>query len=128
MKGEWSRSPIGKGNFIKSKITSPLRTISVVDPDQPATVTESTDCHVNPSELLTKNDTGLTTTATNLDLGEGEEGEYWEEEEGGMVGDDLESGLTAKIDGGEDGQETLRDEHQGYTECEFGIARFILLL
>ena len=97
-------------------------------PDQPADVTNCTDGHVDPSELLTEPDTGLTTTATNLDLGEGEEGDRGEEEEGGMVGDDLKGALTAQVDGGEDGQKTLRDEHQGYTECEFGIARFILLL
>ena len=81
-------------------------------PDQPATVTNSTDCHVDPSELLTEPDTGLATSATNLDLGEGEEGEGGEEEEGGMVGDDLEGVLTAQVEGGEDGQETLRGEQE----------------
>ena len=99
-------------NFIISKLTSPFKTKSEVIPDQPADITKSTDCHVDPSELLTEPDTGLATSATNLDLGEGEEGEGGEEEEGGMMGDDLEGGLTAKIDGGEDGQETLRGEQE----------------
>ena len=55
-------------------------------------------------------DTWLTTTAINLDLGEGEEGEGGEEDEGGMVGDDLEGVLSAQVEGGEDGQEKLGGE------------------
>ena len=97
-------------------------------PDQPADVTNCTDGHVDPSELLTEPDTGLTTTATNLDLGEGEEGDRGEEEEGGMVGDDLKGALTAQVDGGEDGQKTLRGEQERYTYGEVRTAGFILLL
>ena len=53
-----------------------------------------------------------------MDLGEGEEGEGGEEEEGGMVGDDLEGGLPAQVEGGEDGQETLRGEQEKYRQEE----------
>ena len=90
--------------------------ISDVDPDPPANVPSYADCHVDPSELLTEHDTGLTSTGKHLDLGEGEEGEGGEEEEGGMVGDDLEGVLTAQVEGGEDGQETLRGEQEEYRQ------------
>ena len=35
-----------------------------------------------------------------------------------MVGDDLEGVLTAQVEGGEDGQETLRDEQEEYGQKE----------
>ena len=35
-----------------------------------------------------------------------------------MVGDDLEGVLTAQVEGGEDGQETLRDEQEEYRQEE----------
>ena len=90
----------------------------MIVPDRPADVPNHTDCHVDPSELLTEHYTRLTSTGKHLDLGEGEEGEGGEEEEGGMVGDDLEGALTAQVEGGEDGQETLRDEQEEYRQEE----------
>ena len=45
-----------------------------------------------------------------------------------MVGDDLEGVLTAQVEGGEDGQETLRGEQEEYTYGEVRTAGFILLL
>ena len=66
---------------------------SVVDPNKPADVPNDTDCHVDPCEFLTE------TNTTTFDLGEGEEGEGGEEEEGGMAGDDLEGALTAQVEG-----------------------------
>ena len=44
-----------------------------------------------------------------------------------MLGDDLEGTLTAKVEDGEDGQETLGGEQEGYTKSEFGKAGIILL-
>ena len=38
-----------------------------------------------------------------------------------MVGDDLEGVLTAQVEGGEDDQETLRDEQEEYKEEIFLI-------
>ena len=38
------------------------------------------------------------------------------EEEGGMVGDDLEGVLTSHVKGEEDGQETLRGEQEEYRQ------------
>ena len=35
-----------------------------------------------------------------------------------MVGDDLEGVLTAQVEGGEDGQETLRGEQEEYRQEE----------
>ena len=35
-----------------------------------------------------------------------------------MVGDDLEGALTVQVEGGEDGQETLRDEQEEYRQEE----------
>ena len=35
-----------------------------------------------------------------------------------MVGDDLEGVLTAQVEGGEDGQETLRDKQEEYRQEE----------
>ena len=43
-----------------------------------------------------------------------------------MVGDDLEGVLTAQVEGGEDGQETLRDEQEEYRQEEFITARLIM--
>ena len=54
-----------------------------------------------------------------------------------MVGDDLEGVLTAQVEGGEDGQETLRDEQEEYRQEEVrrsatltvnGSIRIILVL
>ena len=84
----------------------------MVERNTPDNVPNYTDCHVDPSELLAEHDSWLTSTGKHLDLGEGEEGEGGEEEEGGMVGDDLEGVLTAQVEGGEDGQETLRGEQE----------------
>ena len=47
---------------------------------------------------------GLILRAAESGLGEGEEGEGGEEEEGGMVGDDLEGVLVQKVESGEDGK------------------------
>ena len=44
-----------------------------------------------------------------------------------MVGDDLEGVLTAQVEGGEDGQETLRGEQEEYRQEEGRItARLII--
>ena len=59
---------------------------SVIKPHPPADVTNCTDCNVNPSELFTESDTWIITTATNIYLGEGKEGEDGEEKKGGMAG------------------------------------------
>ena len=46
-----------------------------------------------------------------------------------MVGDDLEGVLTAQVEGGEDGQETLRDEQEEYRQEEVrGIASVWLIM
>ena len=90
----------------------------MIVPDRPADVPNYTDCHVDPSELLAEHDSWLTSKGKHLDFGEGEVGEGGEEEEGGMVGDDLEGVLTAQVEGGEDGQETLRDEQEEYGQEE----------
>ena len=61
---------------------------------------------------------GLVLRAAESGPGEGEEGEGGEEEEGGMVGDDLEGFLTAQVEGVEDGQEKLRGEQKTYRQEE----------
>ena len=45
-----------------------------------------------------------------------------------MVGDNAEGALTVHVEGGADGQETLRGEQEEYTYGEVRTAGFILLL
>ena len=45
-----------------------------------------------------------------------------------MVGDDLEGVLTAQVEGGEDGQETLRDEQEEYGKEEVRSATSVKLI
>ena len=44
-----------------------------------------------------------------------------------MVGDDLEGVLTAQVEGGEDGQETLRGEQEEYRREEVRSAGFLII-
>ena len=81
-------------------------------PDEPAKEPGSAHPDVDPSELLTEPDTLLTTSTVDLLLGEGEEGHGREEQEEGVVGEDLDGVLTSEIDGGEDGQEILGEEKE----------------
>ena len=43
-----------------------------------------------------------------------------------MVGDDLEGALTAQVEGGEDGQETLRGEQEEYRQEEVRRSAIVL--
>ena len=45
-----------------------------------------------------------------------------------MVGDDLEGVLTAQVEGGEDGQETLRGEQEEYRQEEVRRSAFFSLI
>ena len=45
-----------------------------------------------------------------------------------MVGDDLEGVLTAQVEGGEDGQETLRGEQEEYRQEEVRRTAFVLII
>ena len=45
-----------------------------------------------------------------------------------MVGDDLEGVLTAQVEGGEDGQETLRGEQEEYGKEEVRRTRILWLI
>ena len=45
-----------------------------------------------------------------------------------MVGDDLEGVLTAQVEGGEDGQETLRGEQEEYRQEEVRSATSVKLI
>ena len=92
--------------------------VVVVTPDQPGNITDCTDSNVDPGKLLTKSDSGLTTTATEIELGECEEGEDWEEEDGRVAGDDLEGALTSQVQAGEDGQDGLGEEEEADSDGE----------
>ena len=81
-------------------------------PDEPAEEPSSTYPDIDPSELLTEPDTLLTTSTVDLLLREGEEGHGREEQEEGVVGEDLEGVPTSEIDGGENGQEILGEEQE----------------
>ena len=84
----------------------------MVKPGQPGHITNCTDSNVDPRRPLAKPDSGLTTTATDIEPGEGEEGEDWEEEDGRVAGDDLEGALTSQVQVGEDGQDGLGEEEE----------------
>ena len=45
-----------------------------------------------------------------------------------MVGDDLEGVLTAQVEGGEDGQETLRGEQEEYRQEEVRRSAVYLIM
>ena len=45
-----------------------------------------------------------------------------------MVGDDLEGGLTAQVEGGEDGQETLRGEQEDNRQEEVRMTALVFLI
>ena len=53
-----------------------------------------------------------------LEKVEGEEGEGGEEEEGGVMDDDLERVLASQVEGGEDGQQTLWGEQEANSQWE----------
>ena len=78
----------------------------MVTPDQPGNITDCTDSNVDPGKLLAEHDSGL------IELGECEEGEDWEEEDGRVAGDDLEGALTSQVQAGEDGQDGLGEEEE----------------
>ena len=77
------------GSLMRKHVTKSI-VKPVVIPNQPGTKTDYTDSNVYPGKLLAESDSGLTTPATDIELGEGEEGEEWEEEDGRVAGDNLE--------------------------------------
>ena len=100
----------------------------MVKPGQPGHITNCTDSNVDPRRPLAKPDSGLTTTATDIEPGEGEEGEDWEEEDGRVAGDDLEGALTSQVQAAEDGQEGLGKEEDGYGEGEVRRCAILLII
>ena len=102
----------------KEIISNPWSTQIIVTPDQPGNKTDCTDSNVDPGKLLAELDSGFWTTPTDIELGECEEGEDWEEEDGRVAGDDLEGALTSQVQAGEDGQDGLGEEEEADSEGE----------
>ena len=83
---------------------------SKVVPDRPWKISDWTDCKVHPSKLLTEDNSGLLSTAANLDPGECEEGDSGKDDEGGMSGQDIERGFTAELQCRHHGEQKLWTE------------------
>ena len=98
----------------------------IVTPDQPGNITDCTDSNVDPGKLLAEPDSGFWTTATDIELGECEEGEDWEEEDGRVAGDDLEGALTSQVQAGEDGQDGLGEEEEEDSKGDIRWATFLI--